>query len=109
MNYTLTQCEPNHVNEPIESSPDIPLSLAETLSLPSPPSETDITQLTTSLTSFPSQLNDTYQELQKTSKPICLYWNSFVVPPPPFEQHIDSSRLHYWALSRLQYRHEITP
>ena len=31
----------------------------------------------------------------------------FVAPPPLFGQHQESSRLHNWALSRLQYRPDI--
>ena len=36
-----------------------------------------------------------------------LDWNTFVAPPPLFGQHLDSHRLHNWALNSLQYRNEI--
>ena len=34
-------------------------------------------------------------------------WNPFVAPPLLFGQHLDSNRLHNWALKRLQYRNDI--
>ena len=39
--------------------------------------------------------------------PFTIRLNTFVAPPPLFTQHQESSRLHSWALNRLQYRQDI--
>ena len=75
----FSQCEPNPVNDPIETSSDTTLSLPETLSLPSTPLATGQRSSTTFPTNFLSQIKDRYRELQKA-------------PPPLFGQHLDSSR-----------------
>ena len=70
------QGEPNLVNEPIVISSDIFLSLPETLSLPSTHSATGQTPTTTFPTKFPNHLDDRYRELQGTSIPVRLDWNT---------------------------------
>ena len=56
---------------------------------------------------FFTNLDARYQEQSSTSTPLRLDWNTFVAPPPLFGQHQESSRLHNWALSRLQNRQDI--
>ena len=56
---------------------------------------------------FPTNLDDRYQEQSSTNTHLRLDWNKFVAPPPLFGQHQESSRLHNWALNRLQYRQDI--
>ena len=106
MIQSFSQSEPNLVSGPIDISPDTSLSLPETLSLPSKPSVAG--QIPTNFpTIFSSQSTDRYRELQSTNTPLRLDWNSFVAHPPICGQHLDSNRLHNWALNRLQYRHDI--
>ena len=105
--HSYTQGEPNLVNKPIDISSDTTLSsLPETLSLPSTPS---LSQISSKL--FPlnltTNLDTRYQEQSSTNTPLRLDWNNFVAPPPLFGQPQESSRLHSWALNRLQYRQEI--
>ena len=52
----------------------------------------------------PTNLDARYQEQSSSNTPIQLDWNSFVAPPPLFGQHQEKSRLHNWALNRLQCR-----
>ena len=80
--------------------------MPETLSLPSTPSLSQISRSTFSL-SFPTNLDSRYQEQSSHNIPQRLDWNTFVAPPPLFGQHKESSRLHNWALNRLQYGHDI--
>ena len=107
MTQAFTQGEPNLVNDPIEISSDTSLSLPETLSLPSTPSTINQTPTTTFPLNFPTNFNDRYKEDLTNKIPLQLDWNTFVEPPPLFGQHLDSNRLHNWALNRLQYRHHI--
>ena len=99
--------EPNLANNPVDVSFNTALStLPETLSLPSAPSSSQISPSTFHL-NFPTNLDSRYQEQPSQNIPLRLDWNTFVAPPPLFGQHQKSSRLHNWALSRLQYRHDI--
>ena len=92
------------MNEPIDNSSDTTLSsLPETLSLPSTPSISQISPTFFPLISPPILT----QEKSSTNTPLRLDWNTFVAPPPLFGQHQESSRLHNWALNRLQYRQDI--
>ena len=106
MTQAFTQGEPNLVNEAVEISSQISLSLPKTLSLPSSPS---ISQIST--TSFPpnfsTNLDDRYTEHLTNNTSLRLDLNTFVAPPPLLSQHLDSNRLYNWALNRLQYRHDI--
>ena len=106
MTQAFTQGEPNLVNEAVEISSEISLSLPKTLSLPSSPS---ISQIST--TSFPpnfsTNLDDRYTEHLTNNTSLRLDLNTFVAPPPLLSQHLDSNRLYNWALNRLQYRHDI--
>ena len=105
--HSYTQGEPNLVNEPIDISFDTTLSsLPETLSLPS---TTSISQISPSLfpLSFPNNLDALYREQSLSNIPLRLDWNIFVAPPPLFAQHQESSRVHSWALNRLQHRQDI--
>ena len=77
-----------------------------TLSLPSTPSLSQISPTLFPL-NFPTNLDARYQEQSSTNTPLRLDWNTFVAPPPLFGQHQEISRLHNWALSRLQYRQDI--
>ena len=95
------------MNEPIDISSDTTLSsLPETLSLPSTPSISQISPTLFPL-NFPSNHDARYQEQSSTNTPLRLDWNTFVAPPLLFGQHQESSRLHNWALNRLQYRQDI--
>ena len=87
LSYWATQSypqgEPNLVNDPKDISSDTTLSsLAETLSLPSTPS---ISQISPSIfpLNFPNNLNARYRE-QSTNIPLRLDWNTFVAPPSLF-------------------------
>ena len=80
--------------------------MPETLSLLSTPSSSQISPTLFPLI-FPTNLDARYQEQSSTNTPLRLDWNTFVAPPPLFGQHQESSRLHNWALSRLQYRQDI--
>ena len=99
MTQAFSQNELNLVNEPIDISSVISLSLPETLSLPSTPSVTCQTPTTTFPLNFLYNLDDRYRELLKTTKPLRLNWNTFVAPPRLFDQLLDSNRLHKWALN----------
>ena len=102
--HTYTQCEPNPVNDPIDVSSDTtPSTLPERLFLPSTPSLSQISPTLFPL-NFPTNLDSRYQEQSSNNIPLRLDWNTFVAPPPLFGQHQESSRLHNWALNRLQYR-----
>ena len=57
--------------------------------------------------SFPTIFDSRYQEQSSNNIPLRLDKNTFVAPPPLFGQHQESSRLHNWALNRLQYRQDI--
>ena len=105
--HSYTQGEPNLANEPIDISSDTTLSsLPETLSLLSTPVLSQISPTLFPL-NFPSTLDARYQEQSSTNTPPTFRWNTFVAPPPLFGQHQESSRLHNWALNRLQYRQDI--
>ena len=56
---------------------------------------------------FTSNLDARYQEQSSAKNSLRLDRNTFVAPPPLFGQHQESSRLHNWALNRLQYRQDI--
>ena len=105
MTQAFTQGEPNLVNDPIDISSDTSLSLPETLSLPSTPSISQ-TSTTSFPPNFPTNLDDRYKEHFTNKKPLRLDWNTFIAPSPFFGQHLDSNRLHNWALNSLQYRHD---
>ena len=105
--HTYTRGEPNLVNDPIDVSSDTTLStLPETLSLPSTPSLSQISPTLFPL-NFSTNLDSRYQEQSSNNIPLRLDWNKFVAPPPLFGQHQESSRLHNWALNRLQNRQDI--
>ena len=106
MIQAFTQDEPNLVNDPIEISSDTSVSLPESLSLPSTPSTIRQTPTTIFPLIFPSNLDDRYKEHLTNIMRLRLDWNTFVAPPPLFGLHLDSNRLHNWALNRLQYRHD---
>ena len=107
MTQAFTQGEPNLVNDPIDISSDTSLSLPETLSLPSTPST--ISQTSNYPLNFPTNLEDRYRDFLTNNIPQRLDWNTFVAPPPLFGQHLDSNRLHTWALkySQRQQEHNI--
>ena len=97
----------NLVNEPIDISSNTTLSsLPETLSLPSTPSLSQISQTLFPL-NFPNNLDARYREQSSSKIPLRLDWNTFVAPPPLFGQHQESSGLHSCALNRLQNRQDI--
>ena len=75
-------------------------------SLPSTPSLSQISSTLLPL-NFPTNLDSRYQEQSSNSTPLQLDWNTFVVLPPLFSHHQESSRLHNWKLNRLPYRHDI--
>ena len=102
----FTQGAPNLVNDPIEVSSETTLSLPETLSLPSTPLLTQISQ-TPFTTNFPTILDARYRENSTNSIQLRLDWITFIAPLPIFGQHHESNRLHNWALNRLQYRQHI--
>ena len=52
-------------------------------------------------------LNNRYQELQNTNKPLGLAWTTFIAPPPLIGQQPDSTRFQSYALHRLHYRQDI--
>ena len=106
--HSFTQGEPNLINDPIDISTDTTtsLSLPETLSLPSTPSISQISPPPFNL-NFPNNLDARYREQSSTNIPLRLDWNTFTAPPPLFGQHLESNRLHNWALNRLQYRQDI--
>ena len=96
MIQAFNQSEPNLVNDPIEVLSDTTLSLPETLSLPSSPSLTQISQ-TPFPSNFPTNLDTRYRENSTINIHIRLDWNKFIAPPPLFGQHHQSNRLHNWA------------
>ena len=105
--HSYTQGKQNLVNEPIDISSDTTLSsLPETLSLPS---TTFLSQISPTLfpLNFPNNLHARYREQSSSNIPLRLDWNTFVAPPPLFGQHQEISRLHSWALNKLQYRQDI--
>ena len=102
MTQAFTQGELNLVNDSIEISPDTSLSLPETLSLPSTPSLTQISQ-TPIPPNFPTNLDVRYRENSTNIIQLLIDWNKFEAHPPLFGQHHASHRLHNWAPSRLQY------
>ena len=106
--HSFTQGEPNLTNDPIDISSDTTTSssLPETLSLPSTPSISQISPTPFNL-NFPNNLDARYREQSSTNIPLRLDWNTFIAPPPLFGQHLESNRLHNWALNRLQYRQDI--
>ena len=106
MKQAFTQGEPNLVIDPRDVSSDTCLSLTETLSLPSTPSLTQISQIPFP-PNFPTNLDARYRENSTNNIPPRLDWNTFVAPPPLFGQHHRNHRLHNWALNRLQYRQDI--
>ena len=96
--HKYTNGESILVNNPIDVSFDTTLStLPEILSLPSTPSLSQISPSTFPL-NFLLNLDSRYQEQSSHNIPLQLDWNTFVVPPPIFGQHQESSRLHNWAL-----------
>ena len=105
--HSYTQGEPKIVREPKDISSDTTsLTLPETLSLPSTPSISQISPTPSPLI-FPTNLDARYQEQPSTNTTLQLDWNTFVAPVTLFGQHQESSRLHNWALNRLQYRQDI--
>ena len=82
------------------------MSLPQTLSLPSTPSLTQISQ-TTFPSNFSTKLDACYRKKSSNNIHLRLDWNTFVAPPPLFGQDHESNRLHNWALNRLQYRQDI--
>ena len=105
--HSYTQGEPNLAKDPIDIYSDTTLSsLPETLLLPSTPYLSQISPTLFPL-NFPTNLDARYQEQSSTNTPLRLDWNTWTTPPPLFGQHQESSRLHNWALSTLQYRQDI--
>ena len=95
------------MNEPIDFSSDTTLSsLPETVSLPSTPSLSQISATLFPL-NFLTNLDARYQEQSLSNTPLRLDWKTFVAPLPLFRQNQEKSRLHNWALNRLQYRQDI--
>ena len=80
--------------------------MPETLSLTSTSSISQISPTPFPL-NFPTNLDAICQEQSSTNTPLRLDWDTFVAPTPLFGQHQESSRLHNWALNRLQYRQDI--
>ena len=69
--HVFPQSEPNLVNDPIDVSPYTSLSLPETLSLPSTPSLTPISQ-TPFPSNFPTKLDARYRENSTNNKQLRL-------------------------------------
>ena len=90
MKQVSTQGEPSLVNDPIDVSSGTTSSLPETLSLPSTPSLTQISQFSPN---FPTNLDARYRETSTNNKNLRLDWNTFVTPPPLFGQYHKSNRL----------------
>ena len=84
MTQTFSQDEPTFVSDPIHISSDTVLSLPETLPLPSTPSVTGQISSINFPPNCSTHLNDRYSQLQGTSTPLRLDWNSFVELPTPF-------------------------
>ena len=106
MTQAFTQGEPNLVNKPIDISSETSRSLPEILSPPSTPSISQISK-TSFLPNFPTSLDNRYKEYLTSNTTLQLDCNTFIAPPPLLGQHLDSNRLHNWALNRLQYRYDI--
>ena len=104
--HIFPQSEANLVNDPINVSSDTSLSLSETLSLPSTPYLTPISQ-TPFPSYFPTNLDARYGEKSTNNIKIRLDWNTFVAPPASIAQNHESHRLHKWSLNRLEYRQDI--
>ena len=100
MTQAFTQGEPNLVNDPMDVSSDKFLSLPETLSIPSTPSLTQISQTPIPL-NFPENLDARFRENSTNNIQLRLHWNTFVAFPPLFGQHHKSHKLHIWALNRV--------
>ena len=79
MTQAFTQSEPNLVNDPIDVSSDPILSLPETLSLPSTPSITQISQ-TPFPPKFPTNLDARYRKNSTINIHLRLDWNTFIAP-----------------------------
>ena len=77
------QDEPNLANDPIDVSSDTSLLLPDTLSLPSTPSLTPISQ-TPFPSNFPTNLDARYRENSTNNIQLRLEWNTFEAPPPLF-------------------------
>ena len=107
MTQAFTRVETNLVNDPIDVSSDTSLSLPETLSLHSTPSAKSQNPTTTFPLTFPTNLDDKNREHLTKNRHLRLYWNTFRAPPRFFGQHLDSNRIHNWALNKLQYRHDV--
>ena len=91
MTQAFTQGEPSLVNDPIDVSSGTTFSLPETLSLPSTPSLTQISQFSPN---FPTSLDARFRETSTNNIYLRLDWNTFVTPPPLFGQYHESNRLH---------------
>ena len=92
----FTQGEPNLIIDRIDVSSDTPLSLPETLSLPSTPSLTPISQ-TPIPPNFPINIDARYNKNSTNNIQLRFDWNTLVAPPSLFEQHHQSHGLHNWA------------
>ena len=90
--------EPNLVNDPLDISSDTTLSLLCHY-LPSTLYSSQISQ-TPFLSIFPTNLDARYRENLTNNIPLRLDWNTFVAPPPLFDQHHEINTLHNWALNR---------
>ena len=99
MTHAFTQGELNLANDPLDVSTETSLSLPETLSLPSTPSLSPISQ-TPFPPNFPPNLDARYRENSTNNIQLRLDWNTFVAPPPLFGQHHVSYRIHNWELNR---------
>ena len=106
MTQAFNQGEPVLVNDPIEVLSETSLSLPETLSLPSTPSLTQISQ-TPFPPNFPKNLDARYRENSTNNIQLRLDRNTFLALPPLAGHYHESNRIHAWALNRLQYRQDI--
>ena len=89
MTQAFNQGEPILLNDPIEVPSDTSLTLPETLSLPSTPSLTQISQ-TPFPPNFPKNLDARYRENSTNNIHLRLDWNTFLALPPSIS----------WTLSR---------
>ena len=106
MTQVFTRAKPNLVNNPIDVSSDIHLSLPGTISLPSTLSLTQISQ-TPFPPNFPRNLDARYRENSTKNIHLRVDWVSFVASLLLFGHHHESNRLHNWRLKILQYRQDI--
>ena len=110
MTQAFTQGEPNLVKDSFDVSSDTTLRLPELLSLPSTPSLSHISPTVFPL-NFPTNLDARFREQSYNSTPLGLGWNTFLAPLHYLVNirttQLESSKLHNWALNRLQYRHDI--